>query len=135
MAPVQVERATSRRVLWLVALFTVPLPYYLGGFEIAPAARLLFLTAIVLAVVVTEGAAGYQGSFAMLAAVQSVVWLLLLWGAAALLAFFLQRVAHPARTALLALLCAALLVASLFEIYQTPISSRAAHANLAGLFD
>ena len=136
MAPVRVSRATSRRVLWLVALFTVPVPYYLGGFEIAPVARLLFLTAIIQAVVATEGAAGYQGTFALLSGAQSVLWLLALYGGAALLAFCVHRFAHEAaRAAVVALLAAALLVASLFEIYQTPMSSHSAHSNLAGLFD
>ena len=136
MAHVYVSRATSRRLLWLVALFTVPVPYFLGGFEVAPVARLLFLTAIILAVVATEGVAGFHGSFVLLGSVQSLLWLLILYGGAALLAFSLHRFAREAaRAPALALLAAALLLASLFEIYQTPISSRSSQTNLAGLFD
>ena len=136
MAPVHVSRAMSRRLLWLVALFTLPVPYYLGGFEIAPAARLLFLTSIVLAVVATEGVAGFHGSFVLLGTVQSLLWLLILYGGAALIAYGLHRFAREAaRAPVLALLAAVLLLASLFEIYQTPISSHAPHSSLAGLFD
>jgi hypothetical protein len=130
------SRRTSRTLLWLVFLLTVPVPYYLGGFELAPVARLLLFAGLVLAVVATEGAAGYQGVFALLAAVQAILWPLLLLLAARLGAAALQRlVPEHLRAAVLAGAVASLLAVAFLPIYSTELSSRGARSSLAGLLD
>ena len=126
---------TSRWLLFAVALFTVPVPFYLGGFEVAPAMRALFLSTLVLAVVITEGSAGWLGSLAWLSVGQSLLWLVLLFGGAALGTWLGDRVLGTRlRSAAVLLLCAGLIGMSLFEIYQTPISSRSPYSNVTGLF-
>jgi hypothetical protein len=130
------SRRTSRGLLWLVFLVTVPVPYYLGGFEVAPAARLLFLSGLVLGVVATEGTAGYQGLFALLAAVQAVLWPLALFAAAWLAAEMLQRFApERLRMGLLAGAAATLIALALLPLYSTELSSRGPTSNLAGLLE
>ena len=123
-------------MLWLALLLTVPLPFFLGALGCAPALRLFFLTGLTLAVVATEGAAGYLGTLALLGAAQSLIQALVLYLLAALLALALERiVAERLRPVVLATLVAGLLGLSLLEIYQTPLSSRAPYSNLAGLLD
>ena len=132
----QISRKASRRILWLALLFTVPIPFYLGGFEVAPPVRVVFLTGLVVAVVATEGAAGYQGTFTLLGVVQSVLWLALFYGVAAAIARMIQRgVGEGGRVWAVGALVVALFALSLFEIYRTPLSSVSLHSNVAGLFD
>ncbi|MEN8182892.1 MAG: hypothetical protein ABFS46_10200 [Myxococcota bacterium] len=129
------HRATQG-LLFGVFLFTIPVPYYLGSFEVAPAARLVFLSGLVLGVVATEGTAGYQGAFALLATVQALLWPAILWGVAVLSSRALHRlVPGPRGSAALLGLCLALLALSLLPIYATELSSRGPTSNLAGLLD
>jgi len=124
-----------RRVLWALLALTLPVPFYLGGFEIAPTVRLVFLSALTIGVVVTEGAAGWLASFTLLAATQSLLWLLITWGLARLAGALLSGIRSGLRGVLVAGLVAALLGASLFDIYTTNLSSRSARSNLVGIFD
>ncbi len=132
----EISRKTTRR-LFCVALFvTLPVPFYLGALEVSPALRMFFLTALTLAVVATEGGAGYLGSLALLAAAQSLLWALLIWGLAAIAAFGLGRVARGGLHAALAAALVLLLVGlGTLDIYRTPLSSSRPYSNLAGLFD
>lgn len=130
------SRRVSLLVLWALFLLTIPVPYYLGAVEVAPALRLSFLSALVLAVVATEGVGGYQGLLALLAALQSLLWPLALLGAAWLGAAALQRwVPERARAGVLAGAAAALLALTLLPVYATELSSRGPTASLAGLLD
>jgi hypothetical protein len=124
-----------RRVLWALFALTLPVPFYLGGFEIAPTVRLVFLSALTIGVVATEGAAGWLGSFSLLAAVQSLLWLFITWGIARLVGALISRARSGLRVALVASLVAALLGASMFDIYTTNLSSRSARSSLVGIFD
>ena len=89
-----------------------------------------------VAVVATEGAAGFQGAFTILGLVQSVLWLALCYGMAALLSRVIElATTEPRRVWAVGLLVVALFGVSLFEIYRTPISSVSLYSNVAGLFD
>jgi len=50
-----VSRTAARRWLWLAALATMPVPFYLGEIEWAPVLRLGFLTSLLSLVLAAEG--------------------------------------------------------------------------------
>lgn len=125
----------SRWLLFTIFLFTVPVVYYLGVVERAPAIRLVFLSALCTGVALTEGAVHFQGVFAWLGLGQSLLWLALLWLAAGIAARLLGRIRdRSARRWLLAAICAGLVAVSLLPIYRTPMSSHAAWSSLRGIF-
>lgn len=125
----------SRWLLFSALALTLPLPFFLAGLEIAPLARLLFLEAILLAVVASDGLAGTAGLFAAFLAVEGLVLGALVWALAWLATRALSRVRPAARAACVGIAAASLLGLSLLEIYRTPHSSRAATANLLGILD
>ena len=71
----------------------------------------------------------------LLGLVQAALWVLLLWGASALLAWLSYRTLQDRAGGLVLGLAAALVLLSLFDVYVTPISSSGRYSNLAGLFD
>ena len=115
--------------------FTLPLPFYLGGLEFAPLARLLFLSVLVWGVVATEGVGGFQGLFALLAVVQVAVGGGLLWALAAAGSRLLGARGDGARAVAAVAVTLVLLGISLTDLYRTPISSTRPQSNLFGLFD
>lgn len=128
-------RRGSRWLLFSVFLFTVPVLYYLGVVERAPAIRLLFLSGLCTGVALTEGAVHFQGVFVWLGLGQSLIWLAVLWLASGVVARLLGRVPAPGpRRWILAALCVGLLAVSLLPIYRTPMSSHAAWSSLRGIF-
>ena len=131
-----ISRKLLRRLLCAVLLVALPVPFYLGALEVSPALRLFFLSGLTLAVVATEGAAGYLGAFAWLAVAQSLLWALAIWGLAALAARALELVpAAGLRLALAAALALGLLGLGSLDVYRTGLSSRGPQSSLAGLFD
>lgn len=135
-APPVPSRRASGVLLFITLLLTLPVPYYLGGVELAPAARLLFLSGLVLGVVATEGAAGYQSALALLAGIQAVLWPCLLFALARIAAGVLERrVPARWRTGTLGIALLALLGAGLLPIYTTGLSSHGATSSLAHLLD
>ncbi|MFQ5698944.1 MAG: hypothetical protein ACE5IL_11750 [Myxococcota bacterium] len=126
----------ARRWLFALLWLTLPVPIYIGAVEWVPVARLWLLASLILGVVATEGANGFQGALAGLAAAEALLWPLVLYGISALCIWGLQR-SVPARARIWVLggLTASLLAISLFPIYQTPLSSHRIHSNLAGLVD
>ena len=131
-------RPSDKAIRWLlfgVFVFTLPIPYYLGGFELAPAARAVFLAGLILGVVATEGGGGYLTLFGWLAGVQALLLPLALWGVAALAARSLRLLPQGgARSAVALVLAAGMAGVSFFPIYDTPMSSRTAHSNVLGIF-
>ena len=127
-------RAT-RWLLFAALALTLPLPFFLAGLEIAPLARLLFLEAVLLAVVASDGLAGTAGLFAALLAVEGLLLGALLWGLAWLGGRALSRARPATRAACAGVAAASLLGLSLLEIYRTPHSSRAPTSNLLGILD
>jgi len=125
----------ARRLLWLALAFTAPIPFYLAGLEIAPLARLFFLSVLVWGVVLTEGAAGALGLFSVLAGVQVLVGGALLWALAALIARASRSQTGTARAVVVGVVIVGLVGLSLNDVYRTPLSSRRPESNLLGLFD
>ena len=130
-----ISRRRAQLVLWLALLFTVPVPYYLGGFEVAPVVRLLFLATLVSGVLLTEGASGMQGPLGALAVGLALLWTALLYGASALLVRPAARPTGTVSVPLVAGATLALLALSLLPLYRTSLSSVSAVSNLLGLFD
>lgn len=128
-------RRTARRLLLAAALLTLPVPFYLGEVELSPVVRLAFLSSLLSSVALAEGGSTLR-LLAALGVVQTLLYALLLWAFAALLAWLLG-VLRPAalRGALVASLAIALLAMSLLPIYQTPLSSTRPRSNLVHLFE
>jgi hypothetical protein len=127
---------TCRRVLWTAFVLTIPLPFLLVEIGRVPAARVLMLGGITLAVIAVEGSQGAVGTAAALLLAQGLVHLALLW----LAAYAASRVfvlGSPRSTALLtaAAVVALVLFASAFEIYRTPFSARSLRANLLHVYE
>ena len=125
----------ARRLLWLALVFTAPLPFYLGGLEVAPLARLFFLSLLVWGVVLTEGTVGVHSLFSALAAVQLLVGGGVLWAVAALAARAFRSQTDTARAVVVGVIVVGLIGFSLNDVYRTPLSSSRPESNLFGLFD
>lgn len=125
----------SRWLLFATLALTLPVPFVMAGVEIAPLARLIFLEGILLAVVAVDGLAGTAGLFALLLAVQGLVFTALLWGLASVAGRTLARVRPATRAACVGVATLALLCLSLLGVYRTPSSSSGTTANLLGIFD
>ncbi len=120
----------ARRVLWLGALFLVPVPYWGIEIERAPAARLVLLAAVTGAAAVAEpGGVGSIVGAALVA--QAILWLVA-W--AVLVRVVERRLPAAHRGAIVALLVGAMFVAALFPIYRTPFARTGPRANLLGIF-
>ena len=131
----QLDPKAVRRILWGVFVLTLPVPFFLGGFEVAPTVRLVFLSGLIVGVVATEGPTGWLGTFALLGAVQSLLWPLIFWGIAGLAGALISRARAPLRTVLVACVVVALLATSMFDIYRTSLSSSGARSSLVEIFE
>ena len=128
-------RKSTVRLLWLVSLATLPVPFYLGQLETAPVLRLAFLTGLLTSVVVVEGGTT-TASIAGRGIAQILCYAGLLRLAAALLVRALELLpsAHLRRAAV-ACVAIGLCVASLFPIYETPLSSTRLRSSVWQMFD
>ena len=124
----------SRRILWVVLLFTLPIPmWFLGGGRV-PTFALLQITAYLIPVWLAEGGPGAQLAFLGFA-VQGLVWLAVLYGVSRVIAGLLARVGGGrVPVAGVALVVVALVVVSLFQVYKTPVIARGAPVNLLGVY-
>src|SRR5262245_21097171 len=120
----------ARRVLWLAAVFLVPVPYWGIEVERAPVARLVLLAVVTGAAALAEpGGVGSIVGAALVA--QAVLWL----GAWAVVARLVAR--HlPAtwRSPAVALIVAVLLVVAILPVYRTPFARTGPRTNLLGIF-
>ena len=131
------SRRTIRAIFWLLLIVTVPVPYMITELEIAPTLRLGFLSALIAGVRLAEGAGGWAWS-AMLAlgAVQTVLYAMLAYAVAAFAARLVVRFCPPARRpVVLVAVAVALLAASAFDIYWTPLSSTRIKSSVQQVFD
>ena len=129
------QRKNAHRLLFAVALLTVPVPFYLGEVELAPVARLLFFSGLLARLFAAEGG-GKGGLFAGLGALQALVYAGLLGLAASLVARLLVRLRRPrVRTALVVGLATAMLGLSLAPVYDTPLSSTRPRSSLLHIFE
>ena len=117
-------------------MLLVPLPFFLVETGFVPAARILMLASVVVALFAAEGAQGTVGILAALLLAQASVYVAFLWWVADRVSRVLAR-ASPRRVAAAtaALVVVSLLVASSFEIYRTPFRTRSLRANLMRVFE
>ncbi len=128
-------RSTARRLLWIVVLTTLPVPFFLGEPELAPVLRLAFLTSLMGAVLVAEGGSTLA-AFVGLGAAQTLGYGLLLWLSASLVAGVLEGFrTSAARSAVVAIIAIVLFAASFSEIYDTPLSSSRSRSSLFQIFE
>jgi hypothetical protein len=124
----------SRWLLWLGLVVVLPVPVLFIGSGLVPAARLLMLGGIGLAVMLFENARGAVGPLAALLLGQGALYLGLLWLAAHLASRSLGRLTPRARAAVtVATLAAGLALASTTAIYHTPFG-QTAHASWPQVF-
>ena len=125
------SRRGARRLLWIAALLTVPVPFYLGQPETAPVLRLAFLTGLLCSVAVAEGGRVLL-TLCGLGFVQLLAWTALLRVGAGLVV----RVSpDAARTPVALALVVGLCVVSTFEIYETALSSTRLYSSVWHLFE
>ena len=121
-------------LLWAVFFAVVPVPFYMGASGFEPPLGVAFLAALASGIWWTEGSGGNTGLFTELAVGQALLYTLLAGLGAAPIARLLWAL-FPRRAAWAAgLLCAALLCASLFPIYDTPLSSSRPRSSALQLF-
>jgi type IV secretory pathway TrbD component len=126
----------ARWILWGTFVMVVPLPFFLVETGVVPAARILMLGGVCLALVASEGALGVVGSLTAMLLVQAGVYMALLWWVAHRVSRLLAR-SSPRRVAAAttALVVISLLAASSFEIYHTPFRTRSLRADLLRVFE
>jgi len=125
----------GRWLLFLVAVFVVPLPILALGPGLVPAAHQLELGLLALTFGVLESMQGVTLALAIAFLVPGVIYAALIWVAAWLVARALGKLPATTRTRaalLLVMLGVAFAVAE--PIYETPFSSRSARSNLLGVY-
>jgi hypothetical protein len=130
-----VSHATARRWLWIAALATMPVPFFLVQVEWAPVLRLVFLSGLFSAVMLAEGG-GTVMLMAALGIVQTLAYAGLFYLGAGLAAHALLRIGSPPmRVAALGTVIFLLVASAQLPIYETPLSSARLRSNLWQLFD
>jgi len=131
----RVSRTAARRWLWLAALVTMPVPFYIGEVEWAPVMRLAFLTSLFGLVLAAEGGRTVV-LFSTLGALQTALYAGLFFLVAAFASRAIERISQPVlRSAAVGSAVLLLFVSSLLPIYQTPLSSARLHSDLWHLFE
>jgi hypothetical protein len=126
---------TARRILWIAFLVALPVPFLGVGMGVAPPLRMLFLGSLVSLVYLQDPDYLSQVIGSLLLG-QGIAWSALLYGVARFAARAIGRIdASGARAAVVLVLVACLLTASLFPIYRTPFSSSGARSSLLQVFD
>ncbi len=127
---------SAKWAIWLLLCCLLPVPYMLGGVEVAPIVRLLFFTGIIVVLNLSEGPGGiYWWAFLGLAFVQTAVIGSALYGIASLGGRMLGGLPEARRAPLIvgiALAAGSLCIA--FAPYSTPMSSTSVQSGLLGVF-
>jgi hypothetical protein len=130
-----VSPTAARRWLWLAALATMPVPFYLGEVEWAPVLRLAFLTSLFGAVMLAEGGRTVI-LFGCLGILQTALYAGLFFAGAHLVSRLVARIGEPPlRIAAVGTAVFLLVASAQLPIYQTPLSSTRLHSNLWHLFE
>jgi hypothetical protein len=128
----------SRRALtwtlWLLAVATVPLPYFMIDSGRVPAAQLFLLAAVTTPLMVTDPS--YTTRFiASLFIAQSLLSALALYLLARLAAGAIARWTEPRQRGLaVAVIAVALIALALCSVYRAPLSHGPGATNLLGVF-
>lgn len=125
--------SSTRWLLWLTLLFTVPVPYFMIEAGRVPAAELIVFAALTSAVALTDPDFASR-LIAVVFVVQAGFYAALLYAAARLAARRLGRLAPGTRRLAVGLAAAACLAASLFPIYRTPLARSGLKANLLAVY-
>jgi hypothetical protein len=124
-----------RRLLWVAALFVVPLPILAFGPGRVPAAHQLELGLLALAFGALESAEGVTLTLAGIFLATGLAQAALLWLPAWLAARVLARLPPLTRTRAAVLLVLLGVGLALVEpIYETPFSARSARSSLLGVY-
>jgi hypothetical protein len=124
-----------RRLLFLAAIFAVPLPILAVGPGLVPAAHQLELGLLALAFGAIESTQGVTLVLAAAFLVPGLLYTALLWVAAWLLARALAKLPSTTRTrAALFLVMLGVAFAVAEPVYVTPFSSRSARSSLLGVY-
>jgi hypothetical protein len=122
-----------RRVLWLVLLVALPVPYWVFEPGRVPTLWLAELSAFVLAMLLTEGGMVTQ-IVATLFAAQTLLFVGVTWLIARFAARVLTRLPERRRASVALATAALVLGASLLPLYRSPLVADGAPVNLVGLF-
>jgi hypothetical protein len=125
---------SSRRILWLCTLLTVPVPFWAFEGGRAPTAWLIELAAFTGALLLSEGGTVTAMAFSLFLG-EAIVAAALLYLVARFVTRLLARPASGIRLGPFIAIVAALLVLSAFEIYRTPFVAAGDPVNLVGIFE
>lgn len=129
---------SSRRamtwLLWLVFLFTLPLPYFMIESGRVPAAQLILFAALTAPLAITDP--GFTTRFvAALFVAQALLYSGLLYVLARLTVRALERHLAPARRApVIVAVIIVLAAAASFDLYRAPLSHGPGATNWLGVF-
>ena len=126
---------TVRRILWMALALVVPVPFFLAQTGLVPAARLLMLGAVTVAIIAAEGSRGVVGTAAALLFAQGALYLGLFWLASHLLARVLGRLPERVRDLVVILVVVGICCAGAFRIYRDPFAAHALHTNAVHVFE
>ena len=126
----------ARWILWISFVLMVPVPILLLGPGLVPAARLILLGGIALAVALFESSRGAVVMLAGILLAQGLLYMGLLWLAAYLASRGLGRLPAKSVTRItLAVVAAGLLVTLAFEVYRGPFRAQSYRANLLHVYE
>jgi hypothetical protein len=127
---------TARWILWISFVLMVPVPILLFGPGLVPAARLLMLGGIGLAVALFESSRGAVGMLTGILLAQGLFYAGLLWLAAYVSSRGLARLSAKNVTRItLAVVAASLLITLAFEVYRGPFRAQSYRANLLQIYE
>ncbi len=125
-----------RWILWISFVLMVPVPILLFGPGLVPAARLIMLGGIALAVTLFENSRGAVGMLALILLAQGLLYAGLLWLVAYGASRGLGRLSSKSMTRItLAIVAASLLVTLAFEVYRGPFRAQSYRANLLHIYE
>ena len=126
----------ARWMLWIAFVLMVPVPFLMLGSGWVPAARLIMLGGISLAVALFENASGAVGMLSVILLAQGLLYMGLLWLAAHFASRWLDRFSSRTATAVtLVVVAAGVLIASTFELYRGPYRAQSPRANLLHVYE
>ncbi len=130
------SQKATKWTIWLLLYATVPVPYILGAVEVAPPLRLTFFSLIIAGARILEGSGGWVWTtLVALTLVQSAFYASALLAPAILVSRLLSTISDRGRRlTVIATVASVLVLASLFPIYETPVSSVAQRSNLRQIF-
>jgi hypothetical protein len=125
---------SSRTILWLCTLLTVPVPFWAFEGGRVPTAWLLELAAFTGALLLSEGGTVTAIAFSLFLG-EAIVAGAVLYLVVRFVTRLLARPASGVPTGTFAAIVLALLALSAFDVYRTPFVAEGGPVNLAGIFE